>query len=531
MNQGVLQRLPFQLILLAFMEGAAVIAVEVLGAKMLTPYYGNSLKIWATVLGVTLLGLAGGYFLGGRSSSSPRSYKRLVIVAIPVVVLMILMPLNVQFLIRASQSLKFHAGAFVAAFFLLFPPLLLLGSLLPVIIRQVVMRIGNAARGTAFIMAASAVGNIFTLFFLAFVVVPKWGITYPMLIVSLTVAIVFFISFFREMKKASLALLVISLGLASFLVYKKEHSGQLPYKILEVSEGVMGQLEVIEYPHHQNNLPVRELHINNIPQTIAYYMEPPYSLWGYVHRVAAYASAKPNGSALLFGMGGGSIVSELQRLNYNVDIVEIDGRIPKLAEKYLKFDPSKGISSIVVDDARHYIKTQKDTKHDLIIFDVVNAEVQPYYLFTKECFEEVAGIIKDDGIILINYQGYINGKKGLVTRSILKTFESAGFITYYWHGDPNKFTDIFLIAAKKPFNFEAIKHTQLNDCCMQQYFMNDFRNNPVVRQPLNLEDAYIFTDDKPLMENLNSQALMEWRSNIIEGYGNEELGSGFQLFK
>ncbi len=40
---------------LAFIEGATVMAVELFGAKMMTPYYGSSLIVWTTVIGITLL--------------------------------------------------------------------------------------------------------------------------------------------------------------------------------------------------------------------------------------------------------------------------------------------------------------------------------------------------------------------------------------------------------------------------------------------------------------------------------------------
>jgi len=40
-------------------------AIELLGAKILAIYYGNSLYVWTSVLGITLAGLAAGYFAGG----------------------------------------------------------------------------------------------------------------------------------------------------------------------------------------------------------------------------------------------------------------------------------------------------------------------------------------------------------------------------------------------------------------------------------------------------------------------------------
>src|ERR1700679_3775507 len=54
--------------LVAFTEGASVMAIELTGAKMVAPFYGGSLFVWAAVLTVTLGGLTSGYFLGGRAA-------------------------------------------------------------------------------------------------------------------------------------------------------------------------------------------------------------------------------------------------------------------------------------------------------------------------------------------------------------------------------------------------------------------------------------------------------------------------------
>jgi hypothetical protein len=61
-------QLPFRrnlLLLVAFIEGGSVMAIELAGAKMVAPFYGTSLYVWASVLAVTLGGLTTDYFLGG----------------------------------------------------------------------------------------------------------------------------------------------------------------------------------------------------------------------------------------------------------------------------------------------------------------------------------------------------------------------------------------------------------------------------------------------------------------------------------
>src|SRR5688572_19275703 len=54
-----------KLLVLSFIEGAAVMAAELCGAKLLAPVFGSSLYVWAAVMGITLAALAGGYFFGG----------------------------------------------------------------------------------------------------------------------------------------------------------------------------------------------------------------------------------------------------------------------------------------------------------------------------------------------------------------------------------------------------------------------------------------------------------------------------------
>ena len=51
-------------------------AAELLGAKMLAPYFGSSLYVWATVLAITLGGLAAGYFMGGILSYKSKNNEQ-----------------------------------------------------------------------------------------------------------------------------------------------------------------------------------------------------------------------------------------------------------------------------------------------------------------------------------------------------------------------------------------------------------------------------------------------------------------------
>jgi len=45
--------------------GAAVMILELLGTRIIGPFYGVSLYVWSSLIAVTLIALALGYFLGG----------------------------------------------------------------------------------------------------------------------------------------------------------------------------------------------------------------------------------------------------------------------------------------------------------------------------------------------------------------------------------------------------------------------------------------------------------------------------------
>ncbi len=65
-NFGVLQPTGWLLSTIVFVGGISSIAVEVSASRLIGPYFGSSTFIWANLIGLTLLFLTAGYFIGGR---------------------------------------------------------------------------------------------------------------------------------------------------------------------------------------------------------------------------------------------------------------------------------------------------------------------------------------------------------------------------------------------------------------------------------------------------------------------------------
>src|SRR3974377_453377 len=105
----------FVLYLLCFLEGASVMAAELLGAKMLAPFFGTSLYVWASVLGFTLGGLATGYFTGGVISQKKEADKNLLLVLLGSAVLLVIMPVTAKATIIYSAGLSLLPSVLISS--------------------------------------------------------------------------------------------------------------------------------------------------------------------------------------------------------------------------------------------------------------------------------------------------------------------------------------------------------------------------------------------------------------------------------
>ena len=123
--------------LVSFIEGAAVMATELLGAKMLAPYFGSSLYVWATVLAITLGGLALGYFLGGILSYRSKSPLTLFYVLLAAAIFTILMPFTSKVVLWAIGLHALIPSVIISSICILLPPVMMMGMVSPLIIRAI----------------------------------------------------------------------------------------------------------------------------------------------------------------------------------------------------------------------------------------------------------------------------------------------------------------------------------------------------------------------------------------------------------
>ncbi len=169
------------LYLVSFVEGGALMAVEIAGAKLVAPYYGNSLYVWTAVLGLTLGGLATGYFLGGAVSRRSPTLTALYAIVLIAALLVALMPWSAPAIMEATLALEIRAGITISCLAFLFPPLVCFGMVSPLIIRLASSEEDAAGHVAGKVYAISTLGGILATALTAFYTIPEIGLRQTLL--------------------------------------------------------------------------------------------------------------------------------------------------------------------------------------------------------------------------------------------------------------------------------------------------------------------------------------------------------------
>lgn len=161
----------------ACIEGTALMSLEILSSKMIAPYYGSSLYVWAAVIGITMGGLALGYYLGGvLSYKNVNSVKRMMYLFCISAVLLLLTPALSAGVLEATLDLDLRLGIFISCLVFLLPPVTFFGMISPIIIRMVAIRTGKIGYSSGIVFGASTAAGILFTFLTGFYFISAFGV-------------------------------------------------------------------------------------------------------------------------------------------------------------------------------------------------------------------------------------------------------------------------------------------------------------------------------------------------------------------
>lgn len=511
------KKLIILLLFTAFIEGAAVMAIELLGAKLIAPFYGASLYVWSATLAITLCALSMGYFLGALISEKLQRINFVFFILLIAGLFTGLMNPMSFWIMTETINLDIKTGLVLSLLVFIFIPLTLLGTSSPIIINQLSQINGKAGKNSGLVYAISTVGGVISTFSIGFYFISNFGVKISCVLTSFLLVIPPIVFFAFNKKKNNFLLVLITIGAIMIfnriILFNPLISNSKGVNLLYRNDGLLGTLCVYDI-----NDDTRMLTVNNTSQT-AYHKPTKKALWEYVHRIATYSSLKTKGSkTLICGLGGGVLVNEFEDLDFEVDVCDFDSRMEYVSKKYFNLSEK---SNIYIDDARHFIK-KSSKKYDIVVLDLSFGENVPSNVFTYECFKEIKKLLNKDGFVFLHYVNEAPERNKAIVNAIGRTFISAGFKVSLLNTTSNNKNskECMFFATSEPISLEKYTYDRTSAFTDTIFYIPKIKD---VYTSVDFKEGIILTDDKPILEILHSSTALKMRSNSQKSISKEQI--------
>ncbi len=478
--------------LVVTVSGASVLALEILGTRVLGPFYGVSLFLWSALISVTLAALSLGYALGGRWADAGPRMRRLSLLLLLAGLWVVLIPLLRRPVLSIAEPFGLRFAVLVAATILFFPPLTLLGMVSPYAIRLKASSIDVVGRTAGNLYAISTVASVAAALLVGFFLIPHAGVQRLTLATGIILIGTSLVGLAGGRKSAArvLSFLVIAgavAGACAFLPAGHDTASG----VVAVQESPYGEIRVVD----QEGL--RYLLIDGGIHTVMSIEGGVFeSSYTNVLDVAKRFFDHP-GRMLLIGLGGGAVAESYAADGWQVDAVEIDPAVTRVAREHFGLAPRE--AAVHHADGRRYLTTSAET-FDVIILDAYGSSSIPFHLVTREAFALAAQHLSRDGLLAINVQCV--GWDTPIVRSIAATLAQSfdNVLALPMAEPPNSLGNLILFAANRPLELSEIREPEVPlDRASPEYdrfhawenrFKPDTRGAPVLTDDLNPSDLW-----------------------------------------
>jgi hypothetical protein len=410
--------------LLVFVVGAGSLGAEIAAARLLAPYFGDSTIIWANTIGVCLIALAVGHFVGGRFADRHPHLPGLKVLVLISAGLLSIVPLVAgPFLDLAITAFdKIEAGAFVGSLVgmlvLIALPLILIGAATPWATKLAVTDLERTGETVGRLGAIGTAGSLVGTFAASLLLIPFLGSQRTFIVLALLMALV--ASWRMPLRTWIVPVVVALLLLVPPGTTKPAQDGD---RVLDEAETLYQYARVIEHPVNDGVSPAgtteRRLELNEGQAIHSVWRADTVLTDNYwdAFQVLPFAvqdpaaapgtpTAPPRRIAML-GNAGGTIARASLALFPDVqfDGVEIDGQVSEMGRKWLGMPRSPRLR-VHTADARPFLRSggYEDGKgrYDLIGVDAYRQPYIPFYLTTREFFREVRDRLTRRGVVIVN---------------------------------------------------------------------------------------------------------------------------------
>jgi spermidine synthase len=428
--------------IIVFISGAVLMALEIVGSRVLAPYFGNSIFVWGSLISVVLAALSLGYYWGGRLSESRPSFARLLLLLVVPGLLIFFLPFVYPSINLWVATVDFGArlNPLVASAIFFLVPGIFLGTISPYAIRLAATALSTVGSTAGSLYALSTCGSIFGTLFTAFYLIPAIGVSNIIHSLGITLMLLALVMWPLTRDRMAVARRArAERSAAALMLLALISAASIPPAWARIKT----LFEKDSFYHHirvEEDEEARYLYFDRTLQS-AMNLDDPTSLRLIYSRYASLGLAiRPDAKrTFIIGLGGGSIPKKYQKEfpSLEIDVAEIDPEVIEVAKKYFHFQEGKNLR-VYPQDGR-LLLTKSPQRYDLILVDAYFRDAIPFHLTTREFFQIAEQKLNAGGIVVVNIIGAVTGPSGKITRSVAKTLRGI-------------FPQIYMFAARRADN-------------------------------------------------------------------------------
>ncbi len=485
---------------LVFVVGAGSLGAEIAAVRLLSPYFGASEVVWANTIGVVLVALAVGYWVGGRFADRHPRMRSLCMLALVAASLLAVVPFVANPLlslgVKALNDISAGAflGSLLAVLVLVAIPVLLLGAVTPWALRLALRDVDDAGRVSGRLYAVSTAGSLVGTLLSALLTIPLIGTRRTFLVFAFAIAAVAVVGLLPARRYAlAPALIVVLLALPTGAL-KASVDGRVIYE----AETEYQYAQVVQRPDGSRALELNEGHAFHSlyrPGTVltggywdGFLVDPFTVLRSPPRRIAILGDAAGT-TARAYG-----VLFPATR----IDAVEIDPELSDIGRRF--FGLGGPHLHLIAADARPFIRSTR-ARYDMIAIDAYRQPYIPFYLTTREFFREVRDHLNPGGVAIVNV-GQPAGQTGL--EKVLAATMASDFP--HVARDPITVTNTLLIGSEAPVSPQQPAHVALPPP------LRPLASEAAVRIGPRLPGGEVYTDDHAPVEWLVDRSIVDYAS-------------------
>lgn len=430
------RRHPGYLNVLVFVAGLVTLGLELSAARLLDPWFGNSIVVWAALIGLVLACLSLGYWAGGRLADRHPVPALLYAIALVAALMVALLPLVARAILQLASSqamalnsldpanvnLALLGGSALGVFALFAAPTFLLGMVSPFAVRLALADVSTGGQVAGRLYALSTAGSLLGTFLPVLVLIPAVGTRMTFVLLGSLLALTSLVGLYLERGRASAIPALLVLPFLAALAWVSSQGAIKPEPgLIHEGESLYNYYQVVQRG------PETWLKLNEgIGLHSVYHPQSALSegIWDYFLAAPLFARAdqgatpagcatvneeKPTPGACvdslyLVGLAGGTVAQLYTRVYgpIPVDGAELDPAIVAAARSYFGLDDFPNVNAVAADGRSFLAQRPPERVYSVVALDAYRPPYIPFHLATVEFFELVRSHLREDGVVAVN---------------------------------------------------------------------------------------------------------------------------------